>query len=184
MLMRSDDGGGLVGNGVSSARQRAPHQVQRGLRTVHGQALQVLAGDAQLLRAHRVFRYLPVTPLHHLRGRRETDFVEAVPGVHHHGVLGTQSPQHLGHRPAPGGVEHTDQHVSHARRVGQWPQQVEDRAHPQFATRTDGVLHGRMVHGGEHEADAESVNTVRHLLRGQVKPHAGRFQQVRGAGLR
>ena len=58
-----------------------------------------------------------------------------------------------------------------------------DQIQPQLPARTDRVLHGTMVSGGEHEADAHLAHTVRDLRRGKIEAHPGRFQNVGAAGL-
>ena len=71
-----------------------------------------------------------------------------------------------------------DQLAAGPGRVGQRAQEVEDRAHGQALAHRHHVLHGRVVAGGEHEAEADLLDARGHLLRRQVDARAQRLEHV------
>ena len=79
-------------------------------------------------------------------------------------------------------IKHAHDLTAGAGRVRQRPQDVEDRAHAQFAPRTDGVLHRAVQQRREQEADAGFGQAA--LDGGHVRfdVHAQRLEHVRAAG--
>ena len=89
--------------------------------------------------------------------------------------------QHLGQRFRPVCAEHANDLIRRAGRIGQRSEQVEDCSYRHFTSRADGVFHGAMVHGREHEADAHFLDTAPDLLRTKLQIDACRFQHVSAA---
>jgi hypothetical protein len=122
----------------------------------------------KVFRVDFVFGDLAVLELAHQRGRAQAHLVHAVAAIHHHGVLGAQA-LHRAHLDAHQiGVEHAHQDIGRAGRIGQRAQQVEDGAHAQLAAHRRHVLHGRVVVGREHEANAGLGNALRDLRRARL----------------
>ena len=78
----------------------------------------------------------------------------------HQSVDTAQPPQGLGQRNDPAFVEHADQLVTGAGRVGQRPEQVEDRADADLAARADRVAHGTVKRRGEEKAEPHLTQAV------------------------
>ncbi|MEJ2606941.1 MAG: hypothetical protein P8Z41_09730 [Anaerolineales bacterium] len=85
--------------------------------------------------------------------------------------------------PSVSGVDAKKQ-VTGVRGIGERSEQVEDRTLAQFAARADGVLHGRMEAGCEHEADANFLDALGHRLRFQVHLHAQFTEHVGASAAR
>ena len=99
------------------------------------------------------------------------------------GCQRAQPAQHARHGFGQVRAEHADRHVFGAGRIGQRAEDVEHGAGGQFAPRTNGVAHGRVVVDGVTETDAGLVDAVRHLLGVDVQPDAQRAQHVCAARL-
>ena len=109
---------------------------------------------AEVLGVDFVFEYFAVLELADHRRRAERDFVHAVAAVDDERVRAAELLQHADVDADQVLVEHADQLVRRARRVGQRAQDVEDRADAQFLAHRSRVLHRRMMVGREHEAHA------------------------------
>src|SRR5674476_1167284 len=114
----------------------------------------------------------------------EGDFIEAVGAVHHPDGLGAEILQHLRQRlhPLPG--KYPDHLPLYASRIGQRPQQIEDRAGRQFDAGRADVLHGGMVRRREHEAYTGLGDAAADMLGLDVDPDPERRQHVRRARAR
>ena len=75
-------------------------------------------------------------------------------------------------------MEYTQQIVWCRSRVGERPQNVEDRAHAELLADGSNVLHGRMVVGREHEADAALGDAGSDLFTVQHDVGAQGFQYI------
>ena len=75
-------------------------------------------------------------------------------------------------------MEDTQQIVWRRSRIGERPENVEDRAHTEFLADGGNVLHGRMVVGREHEADAALSDAGSDLLTVQHDVGAQRLQHI------
>ena len=73
---------------------------------------------------------------------------------------------------------HADQLAPRAGRVGQRPEQVEDRAHAQRAPHGPRVAHGGVVGGRVQVAEAVALDHLRGLLGREVDRHAERLEHV------
>ena len=98
--------------------------------------------------------------------------------MHDHDVAAAQALQHAHQNADQVGMEHPQQLVRRAGGVGERTEDVEQRAHTQFAAHRGGVLHGAMEFRREHEADADGVDALGHLLGREVEVHAQRLQHV------
>ena len=85
--------------------------------------------------------------------------------VHDHAVLAAELEQSVRHRLDPLGRVHADQLAARAGRVGEGPEQVEDRAHAERAPHRPRVAHRRMVRGRVQVAEAVEVDHLGRLLR-------------------
>ena len=79
----------------------------------------------------------------------------------------------------PNQVEDPRDLVRSVRRIGEWPQDVGTRCGYRVLC-TGGMLHGAMVIGGEHEADARGLRQ-RHPLRLQVDGSTQGLEHIRTA---
>ena len=77
--------------------------------------------------------------------------------------------------------EDAEQLRRRAGRVGERPEQIEDRAHADLAPRRGDVAHRRMKALREQEADADLVEARGHLLGRQIDADAERLQNVGAA---
>ena len=96
-----------------------------------------------------------------------------------HAELGQHARQRFGPL-GPGNAHHLRRRP---RRVGQRPQDVEDRAHAQFLADRRDVLHRRMVVGREHETDAGLLDAAGDLLGLEVDVGTQAFQHIGAAAL-
>src|SRR5450830_569135 len=78
-------------------------------------------------------------------------------------------------------MEHAEHLILCAGRIGQRPEQVEQRAHAEFAAYRCGVLHRAVMIGRKHETDADAVHALGNLFGGEAHIHAELFQHVRAA---
>ena len=76
-------------------------------------------------------------------------------------------------------AEYTEHLVGCPGRVGQWTQQIENRADPHLLAWSNSVFHGAVVPGREQKTHANLFDTCRHLFRAQIQPHTGCFQHIR-----
>ena len=81
-------------------------------------------------------------------------------------------------------MEHADQLVRRAGRIGERPEDVEDRAHAELLAHRRRVLHRAVVVRREHEADAGLGDALRDLLGRQHDVGAERLEHVGAARLR
>ena len=128
-----------------------------------------------------VFGDFAVFQLAHHGGCAQADFIHAIAAIHHQRVLGAQALQRAHLNAHQVGVEHAHEDVGCARRVGQWPQDVEQRAHAQFFAHRGDVFHRRVVVGRKHKANADLGNALRNLLGRQVDVDAQRLHGVGAA---
>jgi hypothetical protein len=70
------------------------------------------------------------------------------------------------------------------RRIRERTENIEDGALTNLLARTNGMFHGRMKLGGEHEADADFINGFANLLRREVEIKSKRGEDIRTAALR
>jgi len=82
------------------------------------------------------------------------------------------------------GVEDAEDLIGRVGRVGQRPEDVEQGTHAQFAPYRRRMLHGAVMIGGKHEADAHFIDARPDLRRRQVDIHAEGFEYVGAARLR
>ena len=75
-------------------------------------------------------------------------------------------------------MEDTQQIVWRRSRIGERPENVEDRAHAELLADRGDVLHGRMVVGREHEADTALGDAGSDLLTVQHDVGAQGFQHI------
>ena len=121
--------------------------------------------------------------LDHARGAGGRDLVEAVVAVHDE-VAGVAHHAHrLGDAVHVARVGDADELVPRPRRVGQRTDEVERGRHAELAAHRRDVLHGQVVAGREHEADAALGDAAAHVLRGEVDVHAERLEHVGAAAL-
>ena len=119
----------------------------------------------------------------HLRWGGYGDLVQTVLTVHHDGVHRTQQIQYAGDGFAETRHGHAGELAARAGRVGDGPKDVEHGAHADLAAWPGGVLHGRVVHGREHEPEAGLVHAARDAGRWQIDGHADRLEEIgRAAG--
>ena len=116
-------------------------------------------------------------------GRADADLVHAVFRVHHQHVFTAQIGQHPRQRLHQFAGEHAQHLVGRPGGIGQRAQHVEDGAHAHLLARADGVLHGAVVPGREHEAHPHPLDALRHLFGREVQVHPGGLQHVGAAGL-
>jgi hypothetical protein len=80
------------------------------------------------------------------------------------------------------GVENAHQRVGRAGRIGQRAEDVEQGAHPHLAAHRRHVLHGAVMVGREHEAEAGFRDTGGNLLGRQHDVGAERLQHIGRTG--
>ena len=131
-----------------------------------------------------VLAHLAVLQLADHRRGAERDLVHAVLAVDDEHVLAAEPLQHAHLDADQVGMEHADQLVRRAGRVGERPEDVEDRAHAELLAHRRRVLHRAVVDRREHEADAGLADALRDLLGRQHDVGAERLQHVGAAGFR
>src|SRR3972149_4213596 len=102
--------------------------------------------------------------------------------MHHHDVGAPQVFQHMRQWFNPVMTENSDELVWRTRRIGQWPEEIEQGTHPHFTARADRMLHGAMMQGGKHESYPGLINTARYLRRCQIDINTCRLQHIGAAG--
>src|SRR4051812_48368821 len=98
--------------------------------------------------------------------------------MHHHGTFGAEILQHLGKWLDPLFREYTHHLTLDVGWIGKRTEQIEDRTRTKLDARRTDMLHGRMVRGCEHEADASLVNAVSDLFRREIDLHSERAEHV------
>ena len=114
----------------------------------------ILRGQAKVAGVHKVLFHLAANQFAHQGFTRQRDFVHPIQPMHHHHVLAAQALQDTHQDAHQIAVENTQQLVARTRRVGQRPQDVEERAHAHLFADRRGMPHGRMVVGRKHETNA------------------------------
>jgi hypothetical protein len=125
-----------------------------------------------------VFADFAILQLADQGGGAEGNFVETILAMHDQHALGAQA-LHDAHQDADQvGVENAHQRVGRAGRIGQRAEDVEQGAHPHLAAHRRHVLHGAVMVGREHEAEAGFRDTGGNLLGRQHDVGAERFQHI------
>src|SRR5690606_32491101 len=137
---------------------------------------------AEVLRVDLIFAHLPVLQFANQGGGSQRAFIHAVLAVDDQHVTGPQPLQDAHLDADQVGVEDAHELVGGIGGVGQRAQDVEDGPHPQFFAHGSDVLHGTVVGGGEHEADADLFDAFGHLLGRQIDVHAQGLEHVGAAG--
>ena len=75
-------------------------------------------------------------------------------------------------------VEHAHQNIRCASRVGEWPQDIEERAYTQLFAHGRHVFHRRMVIRRKHKTDADFFQTGSNLLRRQINLHTQTLEHI------
>ncbi len=141
------------------------------------------AREAGVLGRDDVSRSLAIAELGDLRGSGEGQLVLAVVAVDHQGAGRAQLGQGAGEQVAELRRVDAQQLVADTGGVGQWPQQVEHRAHAQRLAHGHGVAHGRVMTRGEEEGQAHLVQQTAEGARVQIQVHPQGLQDVgRAAG--
>jgi hypothetical protein len=114
-----------------------------------------------------VFADFAILQLADQGGGAEGNFVETILAMHDQHALGAEA-LHDAHQDADQiGVENAHQRVGRAGRIGQRAEDVEQGAHPHLAAHRRHVLHGAVMVGREHEAEAGFRDTGGNLFRRQ-----------------
>jgi hypothetical protein len=108
---------------------------------------------------------------------RGGQLVESVVAVHHEHA-GTAGGIHAGHHLGQIVECAADQAGPRHRRVGERPEQIEDRGHADLPADHGGVPVRRMELRREGEADAHLGDAAGHLLGSQIDPHPERLEGV------
>ncbi len=95
--------------------------------------------------------------------------------------VGHQDTEHLLRH---GGIAHTDDLQSRPGRVGQRPEEVEDRGHAELAAHGDGEAHGGMKARREAEPDARLLDAAGHTDGPEVDDDTERLEDVGRPGRR
>ena len=119
----------------------------------------------------------------HQGGSAQADLIHAITAIDHQRMLSAQALQGADLDTHQIRVEHAHQDIGCARRVGQRPQDIEERAHTQFFANRRHVFHGGVVIRCEHETDAGLRNRLRDALWRQVDVHTQTLQYISAARL-
>jgi hypothetical protein len=117
------------------------------------------------------------------RARAQADFIQAVAAIDDQRMLGAQALQGTHLDADQVFVEHAHQDIGRGCRVGERAQDVEDGAHAQFLAHGGHVLHGRMMVGRKHEADAHIAYAIGDLRGVEVDVDAQRLHGIGAARL-
>ena len=131
-----------------------------------------------------VLAHFAVLQLADHRRRAERDLVHPVLAVDDEHVPAAEALQHAHLDADEVGMEHAEQLVRRAGRIGERAQDVEDRPHAELLAHRRRVLHRAVVRRREHEADAGLRDRLRDLLGLQHDVGAERLQHVGAARLR
>ena len=121
---------------------------------------------------HAVFQ------LTHQGGCAEADFIHAIAPIHHHSMLSAQTLQRTHLDAHQIGMEHPHQDVGRTGGVGERAEDVENGFDAQLAPHRGHVLHGRVVVGRKHEAQAGLRNALGNPLRAQVDVDTQALQHI------
>jgi len=146
--------------------------------------MQVVDGaqlKAEFARIEFVFADLAILEFGDPGGVGQGDFIHAVATHHDHGVFAAHLFEHADHDADEVFVENADQLVLGFGWIGQWPEDVENRAHAHFLAHGRDMLHRAVVVGREHEADAQLVDAFTDLTRRDRQIHAQRFERIGAA---
>ena len=109
-----------------------------------------------------------VEQLDHVGRAGRGQLVEVVGPVDDHGPAAAVGGQHPDHLVGHGGVAHPHHLVARPPRVGQGPEEVEDRGDPELTTHGAGEAHGRVEARREAEAHARLVDAAGHAFGPEV----------------
>ncbi len=104
--------------------------------------------------------------------------------MHDPGVLGAETPEHLGHRPHPFGRKHADQLAARHCRAGQWPEQVEDRPRAELDPGRRDMAGGTVMARRHQKAEADLPQALPHDREVRVDIDAERGQHIRRSRFR
>ena len=103
--------------------------------------------------------------------------------MHHQDVARAESLGNGRQRVLPLGREDAEQLPTCARRIGQRPQEVEDRSNAQLAPHRHGVAHGPVMPLREHEPHADFADAAGDVLRCEFEARTRRLEQIGAAAL-
>ena len=142
-------------------------------------SLQRRLGQPDLVGAHTILS-AAVANLDHAARAGDRQLVEAVLGSDDQGMVTAERGQRLGDRLLIAAVGDPEQLPGGAGRVGQRPEEVEDRADAELLADRDDVLHSGVVGRGEHEAERSPRRSARPAP-GQLDSNPERLEEVGGA---
>ena len=104
--------------------------------------------------------------------------------MHHPHVVGPETFQHVRDWLDPFAGKNPQHLTSNAGRIGNRAKQIEKRTYAELRTDWRPMLHGRMVHGRPHEANARFADRQPDALRADVQLHSEGTEHVRRARYR
>src|ERR1044072_9669978 len=107
---------------------------------------------------------LAVAQLGDLGGPAYGNLVSAFEPMHDHGSRTAEIPEHSRNHLHHFAAVNTDQLMRRHRGIGQWAQDVEDRANADFTSGLDRVFHGFVEQRREKKSDADIRNALFHAL--------------------
>jgi hypothetical protein len=122
------------------------------------QYARVVYRQVELLGVDRVFLDAAVLQFADQRFAGDRDFVETFSAMDGERVRTAKSLQHAYLDADQIGVEDAEDLIGRVGRVGQRPEDVEQGAYAQFAPYRCRMLHGAVMIGGKHEADAHFID--------------------------
>ena len=140
--------------------------------------------QSHLLRHHVATLDLTASHLGNEAAASRRQLVEPVAAVHHQRMLGTEVPKHARDHLDQSPVEDTHDLAGASRQVmGEWTDDVEQRAHAQFPSGPDSMSHGRMQLGREEKANANRIDGTCYSIWGKLQVDSKCLQNICAAAL-
>src|SRR5581483_136823 len=149
----------------------------------HLERIAVIYRQTELSRVDGVFPYFAVHQLPDHGLARQRHLIQPIHAVNDQHVPTAEALQHAHLYAHQVRMKHAQQLIRRAGRVGQRPEDIEDRAHPELFAHRCRMFHGAMVIRREHETDPGLGDTIGDLRRRQVDMGAERFEHVRASRL-
>ena len=109
------------------------------------------------------------------------NFIEPVGAVNDPGLFGAKLLQHARERLGPGALIDAQQLTFHARRIGEWPEEIEDGAKAEFFAHGSDMTHGGVMRLRKQKTQSRFREACLGAARFQRQRNAKRFQHIRGS---
>ena len=111
----------------------------------------------------------------------QRDFIQTAFAAHDQNMFGAKLLQYAGKNAAQVDVEHAQELVCRAGRIGQRAQDIEDAAESERTADRGNIAHGAVMVGREHKADTGLLDALGNLFGVEVEVGAHLFHDIGSA---